>query len=168
MSDKCIGQNHGSKSQINEATARILEEKGINFERECVIGRYIYDFKIGQVLIELNPTYTHSIDVAYHNKNMPLDSSYHHEKSVNAIQAGFICIHIFDWMDLGGILQDVIEGRYEDCYMQERDIRTYFVKLNGYEVYESVTESEASVLLDTGFVRVCDDGHDIITKIDMV
>lgn len=63
----------------------MLGELGVNFEREFVVGHYIYDFKIGQVLIELNPTYTHSIDIAYHNKNRPVNPSYHQEKSANAL-----------------------------------------------------------------------------------
>lgn len=70
-------------------------------------------------------------------------------------------------MDLEGILQKVITGQYEDCDMQPRDIRTYFVKLNGHEVYSDVAAADASILLDAGFVRVCDDGYDIVAKTEI-
>lgn len=74
-----------------------LQEAGICYEREFVIGKYSYDFRVGNVLIEIDPWITHNIDV--HPYNKPVDKMYHREKSAAAKQAGYRCIHIWEWDD---------------------------------------------------------------------
>lgn len=162
MSNACAGVSHGSKSRANDRLESILQKYGLEYDREFAVGRYVYDFKVGDILLELNPTYTHSIDVAYHKKRAPRDRLYHHEKSANALAHGFICLHIFDWSDLHEIINNVVTGAYVGCTMCEREVRTVFVQLGTGEVRTEVTDTECSTLLDAGFVRVCDDGYDIV------
>ena len=47
-------------------------------------------------MIELDPTYTHSIEPNFY-RNTELDYMYHRNKSNIAKKHGYRCIHVFDW-----------------------------------------------------------------------
>ena len=89
-----------SISKINQKFASLLEENNISFEQEFVLGNRKFDFKIENMLIEINPSYTHNSTIGCgfngHYEN-PLSKNYHLEKSKLAIENGFFCIHVFDW-----------------------------------------------------------------------
>lgn len=94
--------DHNTKiSQVNQQVANTLKETyGINVEYEFMIGRKSYDLLIvdSNILIEIDPTYTHA-SYPNHWNTQGLDSNYHLEKSNIAKEAGYRCIHLFDWDD---------------------------------------------------------------------
>ena len=164
MSRDCSGISHGSYSRANDQFADLLERHNIAYEREFVLNNYIYDFKIQNILIEINPTYTHSIDISYHNKRNAIAYDYHHCKTQNALVNGFLCVHVFDWMDSNIIVDNILTHTYSSCSLQEREIRTYFVDMRTKEARLISQEEAPAQLLKDGLVRVCDDGYDIILK----
>lgn len=164
MSKNCCGVSHGSYSRANDLMAQKLKEKGIAFEREYCLNNYIYDFKIDNILLEINPTYTHSIDIAYHNKKEKMSFDYHYNKTTNALNCGFLCIHIFDWTNIEEIFDNIINNRYSSYTIQKKEIETYFVNIKTKEciIYSDV--QDMGVELPPDFVRVCDDGYKIILE----
>ena len=94
-------------SKTNQRFAKLLKENNIEFEQEFNIKNKSYDFKIGNALIEINPTYTHNSTIGAwfgNNQDNPLSKTYHLEKSQLAKENGFHCVHIFDWDDWNKII----------------------------------------------------------------
>lgn len=108
MREECRSQS-GSISKINQHFANILSTNNIDFEQEFVLENYSYDFKVNDILIEIDPSYTHNstISAIFSNsksKKEPLSKFYHQNKSKVAEKAGFRCIHIFDWDNIDKII----------------------------------------------------------------
>lgn len=82
-------------SKPNLEFKSLLEENNIQYSREFRLGNYSYDFKVGDNLIEINPTATHNS--TWSPFSTPLNKDYHYKKSETATKAGYRCIHIWDW-----------------------------------------------------------------------
>ena len=82
-------------SKINRKWATILNTD--IFEKN--IGKYSYDLQKDNTLIEIDPTYTHNNLLTTYYGSMPRNKLYHYNKSMIAKEAGYECIHIFDWDD---------------------------------------------------------------------
>ena len=109
MTKKCREANNGSISKINKNFSKKLKDNNINNELEFSIGNYSYDIKIPDrnILIEINPTYTHNItNSAFfrNHKKKKIEIDYHKNKTLNAIQHGYKCIHIWDWDNIDKII----------------------------------------------------------------
>lgn len=111
-------------SNINKSFGDKLSNHGIEYEFEHVIDTKSYDIRLkdSDILIEINPSYTHSIvPNHYGHRKYP---SYHQNKCKLAINNGFRCINIFDWDDANKIisklqtndilLSDDLEVKYID------------------------------------------------------
>ena len=103
--------NHpkAKKHSTNNSKPNILfEEKlkkcNVVYEREFPLTKYSYDFKIGNTLVEINPTITHNSYLNIFGGN-PHKSDYHLSKSNTAKENGFHCIHIWDWDDEDKIVE---------------------------------------------------------------
>ena len=90
-------------SSYNDAFANLLEEYHINYEREFSISRYSYDFKVGNILIEINPFATHNSTWSPFG-TAPKDKHYHHVKTKIAIENGYRCINVWDWDNIDKIV----------------------------------------------------------------
>lgn len=89
-------RNYSSDSGPNRHFAELLEKQGTGFEREFPIQNKSYDFKIGDTLIEINPSATHNSTWGIIGGE-PKKSTYHLEKSQIAEKEGYHCIHVWDW-----------------------------------------------------------------------
>ena len=90
-------------SKPNRDFAELLDDNTITYEREFRCGKYSYDFKIGNNLVEINPTATHNTHFNPYGKNR-IDDMYHFNKSNIANVKGYNVIHVFDWDDKGKII----------------------------------------------------------------
>lgn len=90
--------NYIKNSKINVLFGNKLNENCVLFETEFPLNAYSYDFKIGNTLVEINPTITHN---SYLNifGGEPHKSDYHLNKTNTAKENGFHCIHVWDWDD---------------------------------------------------------------------
>ena len=105
--DKCINNNGITISKINKKFALLLKENNIEYEQEFHILSKSFDFKVDNILIEINPTYTHNSTEGPCFKNhkcIPKDKFYHQNKSKLAQEHGYRCIHIWDWDDRNKIV----------------------------------------------------------------
>ncbi len=97
MHPDCIRASGTTLSKINKQFGDMLSNvTKENCEFEHRIGRFSFDIRQGNNLIEIDPTFTHTTaSTKMGNK----DKGYHLRKSEAAKEAGFRCIHVFDWDD---------------------------------------------------------------------
>ena len=102
---KKYGKNYYEKqlsnigNKISKINKKFAEFVGFN-EFEFPIGKLSYDLKKDDILIEIDPTFTHNCcDNKLFGRFGGLEKNYHYNKSYVARQVGYNCIHIFDWDD---------------------------------------------------------------------
>lgn len=140
MKEECYSKNGFTISKINQKFADLLKENNIQYEQEYHINNYSYDFKVDNILIEINPTYTHNSTnpTWFHNsKKEPLDKNYHIEKTKLALENGYRCIHIWDWDNIDKIIEilkpkEKIYAR--KCIIKEVPIEESDLFLNKYHL----------------------------------
>lgn len=95
---------YSNDSKPNKKFAKLLDKYNIKYEREFVLNNYSYDFKINDILVEINPWATHNIDWSPFNN--PVKKNYHKKKSDIAInEYGYKCICIWDWDDMETVIK---------------------------------------------------------------
>lgn len=107
----CLLPNAQEKRTISKTNLKFMQFLIDNNVPVCQsdlefhISRRSYDIKIPNtnILVELDPTYTHN---SYHNmfSDNGIPKQYHKLKSELARQNGYRCIHVFDWNDWQRIL----------------------------------------------------------------
>lgn len=111
MIAQCL--DHQSNSNYNIFFESVLEYMGFvkdrDFTREFNVDGLMYDFKVGDTLIEINPSATHNStwgNLKYPKDRMsnmikytPKKRTYHIGKMRLAINAGYRCISIWEWDD---------------------------------------------------------------------
>ena len=142
MTDTCkLAQ--GGDSNVNNRFANLLDSLNINYIREFSIKNYTYDFLIDNILLELNPTYTHNSTKGPYFNNHHVnakDKFYHRDKSQIAESAGFRCIHIWDWDDINKVINlflPKITVYARNCEI--KDVKKYEVNnfLNNYHLQDT-------------------------------
>lgn len=126
-----------SYSKPNNSFAKILEEKGISYEREFTVSNRSYDFKVRDYLIEINPSATHNSTWGLFDKQ-GLPKDYHSKKSLLAKNNGFQCIHVFDWDNIEGVVN--LLKPTKSIYARECQIR-------------EVSKEEVSLFLDSYHIQ---------------
>lgn len=129
-------------SQPNEQFARLLDLKGIKYEREFILDNKSYDFKVDNKLIEINPLITHNVNFNPFNKEHNyegLNKNYHLNKSKLAKENGYQCIHVWQWDDLDKIIKllqnrEIIYGR--KCAVKEVPLKEAKNFINTYHIQE--------------------------------
>lgn len=96
-------------SKINQQFSKDLTCKDIHNQLEFPVGDKVYDIHISNsnILIELNPTYTHNSFGNHWNKE-GLKSNYHLLKTKNAELNNYRCIHVFDWDNVEAIINQLL------------------------------------------------------------
>lgn len=101
-----VRNSFSTDSSPNKAFASILEAHSIEFEREFGINRYLYDFRVGNVLIEINPSCTHNSTWGVFGVEAT-PKTYHKKKRDTAVSSGYRCIHVWDWDNLELVVQQL-------------------------------------------------------------
>lgn len=132
-------------SKPNKAFADLLRKNGIFTEYEFRYNKeYSFDLHIldSNILIEINPTYTHNSTVGAfffgENQKLPLDPNYHYNKCLSAINNGYQLISVFEWMDVNKVL-DIIKAK---MYMLNYKISGHKCKIM------EISQHEANNFLD--------------------
>lgn len=72
-------------------------------EYEFKLNQFTYDLRIGNILINLNPTMSHNVTCSYRwlkghiDDTFQFDAFHHVKQTMNALQHGMFCIHVWDW-----------------------------------------------------------------------
>lgn len=140
MKEECYSKNGFTVSRINQEFANLLKENDIQYEQEYHIKNNSYDFKIDNILIEINPTYTHNSTnpTWFHNsKKEPLEKNYHIEKTKLALNNGYRCIHVWDWDNIDKIIE-ILKSKERvyarKCILKEVSIEDVDKFLNEYHL----------------------------------
>lgn len=94
---------HGNNSKPNKDFAKILDGLNISYKREFIIDKYSFDFRLGNTLIEINPSITHNSTFSPFGHE-PLSKDYHFNKTKTAVENGYRCISVWDWDNLDAVL----------------------------------------------------------------
>lgn len=136
------------QSGPNERFAKKLELLNIAYDREYCLDRKLFDFKVNNCLIEIDPTFTHNSTFTPFEYGKPLDKYYHASKTELANHYGMRCIHIFDWDDEDKIIallnnnRNIIYAR--QCSVQELAKDTAKAFINKYHLQK---DAKASIRL---------------------
>lgn len=96
-------------SKLNQAFADKLKEYGLESEFEFYLAGKWYDLHVldTNILIEIDPSYTHS-EIPSHCMKEGLDKNYHKMKTDIANEYGYRCIHVFDWDNWDKVIATII------------------------------------------------------------
>ena len=144
------GKLKGNDSSYNRSFAELLDINNITYEREFLLQKYSYDFKVGNTLIEIDPTATHNTYFSPYGDNR-IDVNYHRDKTKLAKDNGYSVIHIFEWDDIDKVMQllknrvtiyarkcevrmvsEVDTGNYLDTYHLQGTCRGQKIRLGLY------------------------------------
>ena len=141
----------GCNSVVNSTFAGLLDKNNIGYEREFRIKNRTYDFKINDILVELNPTPTHNVDWNPWS-GIGLDTNYHIDKTKLANDNGYQCIHIWDWDSVYDII-DYMCNKDKFCYGISDDIT---ITINN-RLVECIKINNNKIILKSIYCNVIDE-----------
>lgn len=97
--------SHSSNTGPNEIFRAILEEYDVEYSHEFILSNYRYDFKVDNILIEINPSATHNSTWSPYGHHEGVEKDYHLNKSKIALDNGYRCIHVWEWDDMEKIVR---------------------------------------------------------------
>ena len=100
--------SHNVNSRPNMYIKELLNTYNIEYTIEYPVGKYVFDFKVGNTLIEVNPHATHNVNWTPY-KNVKIDKDYHQLKTNTAKEYGFKIINIWDWDNPEQIIASLIK-----------------------------------------------------------
>lgn len=155
--DVCRNSYNHKDSIPNILLRQYMKDNHVECEYEFPLGRYVYDCHIlnSNILIEINPTATHN---SYFSPwNTPKNPYYHRKKFELAASKGFICIHIFDWMDCKAIIQDILKSkeiRYNDLGYPQIHWYNYIENIHivdKFATYHNMVRNKFYPVYDSGY-----------------
>lgn len=158
LTEKALENNAGNIiSETNKRFAKLLDKNNIKYEQEYQLQNYSYDFYLPDynLLIEINPTYTHNILGNHFGK--PKDKNYHYNKTKTALNNDYICINVWDWNNWKDIIDNIISN---NLTLKETKIQLHYSK--GKDNILSDNEEDTN-LLSKGYLPIYDDGFKVIS-----
>lgn len=130
-------QFSGNNSTVNKTFEQLLLKNNIKYEREVNVGKYIFDFMVNDILVEINPTITHNSIFSPYGDHKGIDKEYHQNKTLCAIQNNYKCIHVWDWDDKNKIINMLLPKKSiyaRNCELREVDIKSCNEFVNTYHL----------------------------------
>lgn len=134
-----LADNKSCVSRVNRSFSQFLTENGVENELEFALPEKSYDVRVGNVLVEINPTYTHNSVYSHFNpEGLPKD--YHVKRTKYANEHGYQCVHVWDWDDWNKVLnlltpKETLYAR--SCNAVEVDVETASEFLDKYHLQGS-------------------------------
>ncbi len=158
--------NNGPELSLeNERFEHLLHDTAIKYETEFPLGTYFYDFKIGNILVEINPSWTHNstYNVTISRKKvLKLDPNYHYNKTKYAVDKGYIVINVYEWNDVKNLLP-ILKGEV-NVLMHFKGIEKHLVTLTSSSKYRSFVLNNEGKILKKAECYVFDDGYELVLK----
>ena len=148
LTQACLDANAHVVSKVNLKFQNKLTSYDISAESEFILENYSYDFKINDLLIEINPTYTHNSTTSAQigkSKFKPKDMYYHYNKTKVARENGYKCIHIWDWDNEDKIIQGLLPRKTlyaRNLQLKEVSLEDTTIFLNMYHLQNSCLGQE--------------------------
>ena len=147
--EDCYKNNYSRISKVNKKFQEFLNESNIESELEFIVDSSGYDLKVNDILIEIDPWFTHNSTVGaiFGNKRMmkPKEPAYHLTKTNKAKEHGFNCIHVFDWDDwnkISYLLQPKEKLQARKCEVREIKSKVAKEFLESYHLQGSTRQTK--------------------------
>ena len=144
--ENCYKNNFNRISRVNKKFQEFLSKNGVESELEFIVENSGYDLKVNDVLLEIDPWFTHNSTVGPgfgDKKTKPKPIEYHLNKTRLAHDNGFTCIHIFDWDDydkVATLLQDRKKVYARTCDIKEINFKEAENFLENYHLQGSTKQ----------------------------
>lgn len=111
----------GHVSKINQKFNKRVVDMGLVTKYEKFLDGKYFDIEIdtANILLEINPTYTHSSCDHYNMQG--LYPYYHRDKTLLAEKHGYRCIHVWDWDDWTKVL-DLVRPTERKIFARKCDV----------------------------------------------
>lgn len=153
---QCATKNPTKYSKINSKFADLLLNNNINYIAEFdELKGYFYDFYLPEynLLIEINPTFTHTcFDTGVYD---PRPKTYHYDKTFNALTNGYNCICVWDWNNWDDIINYIQNG----FKLEYKGIKIHWSRNNEHFIPED--EKINPYLMSEGWLPIYDDGYEV-------
>lgn len=110
LTDGAVRSAGSRDSSYNQHFASLLDATNISYNREITVGSFIYDFQVGNYLIEINPAPTHNVSWSPFTDH-GIEADYHQRKLQNAVNHNYRCIHVWEWDDWNKIVNLLLQPR---------------------------------------------------------
>ena len=135
----------------------LLTQQGISAQVRFKLDTYCFDIHIldTNILIEMNGTYWHSIIC----QQSPKSKYYHQDRSKIASNAGYICIHVYDWDNVNNIILLLNSGKKLTGSQFNEP------KLHWYNYKEHIIDDGTQKwddMIPRGYLPVYDAGQEVI------
>ena len=135
-------------SKPNEEFKNLLEQNNIPYEREFKIDNRLYDFKVGDTLVEINPSPTHNINWNPYGGKI-IDNMYHFTKTINGKSHGYNVINVWDWDDVYKIIYIINRNKIKIgarcCEVREISNKKCNEFLNKYHLQNSCKSQKIKI-----------------------
>ena len=118
--------SHNVDSGPNKYIKGLLDKYNIEYTVEYPIEKFVFDFKAGNTLIEVNPYATHNVNWSPFG-NVKINKDYHMSKTDIGKKYGFRVINIWDWDDAELIIKSLINKQH--IYARKCEIGVVPIKL---------------------------------------
>jgi hypothetical protein len=146
-------------SQPNLDFVQLLEDNSISYEREFPLNSYTYDFKVGNILIEINPTETHNSHWHPNHPSYGLDKDYHYNKTKNALENGYVCLNVFDWDNVNNTI-NILKSNQPIKQIKDSIMKHWYnIKTEEHLLDNNLNDEE---MIQKGFLPIYDSGYVII------
>ena len=161
-----LNNKHLKISKQNLQFAELLKRAQIKFEYEFdKIEKenkyfYSYDFYLPDynLLVEINPTFSHS--TVSNCFNWSVEKEYHYNKTKLAKQNGYNCICIWDWDDKEAVVQAIKENTLK--ILNGTVINKHWNKINTKDHIQDNGAQNEQEMISEGYLPVFDDGQMLI------
>lgn len=87
---------------------------------------------------------------------MGLGETYHRDKTIAALNGGYVCIHIFDWVNVENLLKGIKDAKLK--IIDSGISKHYFYDVRHKQLVDTLSNSKFVVeVVDDGFEVVVDD-----------
>ena len=138
-----VAKSSGRISNLNKNVANKLSKMGIHGQLEFSLDKKSYDVYLpqGNILLEIDPSYTHST-AGNHWNPQGITPDYHLKKTIHAEKCGYRCIHLWDWDCQSKFLnslitKNVIYRKIAPEIIEESEAKAFMEK---YSLYDSVDD----------------------------
>lgn len=105
----------------NKKFAKLLDNNKIKYDREFSLCGKLFDFKVNNLLLEINPSVTHNINWCPFTPDhkSKVDKNYHLNKTQIGLQNNYHTIHIWDWDNQEKIINTFIKTTNIKIYARQ-------------------------------------------------
>ena len=146
---------HGAMSSINKYFMKKLIYNNINVKLEYPLQNFVYDFYLPDynLLIEINPTYTHNITKP-NIYNRTINKDYHLIKTKKAIKNNYQILNIFDWDSQDIIIENIKQKKFPTYKLINR--KNFFNIKTHDRIIDLEEKLDEQDLINKGYVVIYD------------